>query len=111
MNELRRVSRAKNYPLEDNVSLCILHESYFCFILILEKGNRNEIYNVAAENHMTNLEVVDEILSKYDSGRECLEFVPNRWGQDLRYSVSSGKLRDLGWLPEKESRIYTDWMK
>ncbi len=79
--------------------------------VILEKGNRNEIYNVAAENHMTNLEVVDEILSKYDSGRECLEFVPNRWGQDLRYSVSSGKLRDLGWLPEKESRIYTDWMK
>ena len=79
--------------------------------VILEKGAKNEIYNVAAENHMTNLEVVDQILDRYNSGRECIEFVPNRWGQDLRYSISSKKLRDLGWQPKKKHRIYTDWMK
>jgi len=88
--------------VKDNIS------GLFC---ILENGKKNEIYNVAAENHMTNLEVVDQILDRYNTGRECIEFVPNRWGQDLRYSVSSKKLRDLGWQPEQKCRIYTDWMK
>jgi dTDP-glucose 4,6-dehydratase len=77
--------------VKDNV------EGLFC---LLENGERNEIYNVSAENHMRNLEVVDEILSWHNKGRECIEFVPNRWGQDLRYSVSSEKLRNLGWQPE-----------
>lgn len=75
----------------------------FC---ILENGEKNEIYNVSAENHMKNLEVVDQVLSWHKKGRECIEFVPNRWGQDLRYSISSKKLRDLGWEPKYTKGIY-----
>ena len=87
--------------VKDNVS------ALFC---ILENGKRNEIYNVSAENHMKNLEVVDEILSWYGKGRECVEFVPNRWGQDLRYSISSKKLRDIGWQPKHQAGIF-QWNK
>jgi dTDP-glucose 4,6-dehydratase len=67
---------------------------------ILDSGIKNEIYNIAAENHMINLEVVDEVLQWFGKDREMIQFVPNRWGQDLRYSISSKKLRDLGWEPK-----------
>ena len=49
---------------------------------------------------MVNLEVVDEVLEWFGKDREMIQFVPNRWGQDLRYSISSKKLRDLGWEPK-----------
>ena len=35
-----------------------------------------------------------------------IQFVPNRWGQDVRYAVSSKKLRDLGWTPKYEEGLY-----
>ena len=73
---------------------------------ILESNVKNEIYNVASENHMKNLEVVDEILDWYSKDRSSIEFVPNRWGQDLRYSISSSKLRKLGWKPVHAKGIF-----
>lgn len=77
--------------VKDNVS---------ALFYILENGEKNEIYNVSAENHMQNLEVVDTVLNWFGKDRDLLEFVPNRWGQDLRYSISSNKLRALGWEPK-----------
>ncbi|QDP63303.1 MAG: putative 3 beta-hydroxysteroid dehydrogenase/Delta 5--_4-isomerase [Prokaryotic dsDNA virus sp.] len=85
--------------VKDNVS------GLFC-ILNAGKDAWNQVYNVSAENHMKNLEVVDEILSWHSKGRECIEFVENRWGQDLRYSISSQKLRNLGWSPKYAKGIY-----
>jgi len=78
--------------------------------VILESAVRNEIFNIASENHMKNLEAVDEILKWYEKDREFIEFVPNRWGQDLRYSISSKKLRKLGWKPKYPTGIY-NWRK
>jgi len=73
---------------------------------IIDSEIVNEVFNVAAENHMTNLEVVDKILEWYGVDRDILEFVENRWGQDLRYAIDSSKLRKLGWSPAYESGIY-----
>ena len=75
-------------------------------LAIIDAGVKNEVFNVAAENHMTNLQVVDEILYWHGKDRQSIEFVENRWGQDLRYSISSSKLRKLGWLPEYAYGIY-----
>ena len=83
--------------VKDNV------EGLFC---ILESEKVNEIYNVSAENHMNNLEVVDQVLNWYEKDRKQIEFVENRWGQDLRYSISSKKLRDIGWSPKHKKGIY-----
>ena len=68
-------------------------------LTIIDSGVKNEIYNVASENHMTNLEVVKSVLGWFNKDDSSLMFVQNRWGQDLRYSISSRKLRNLGWTP------------
>ena len=75
-------------------------------LCIIDAQVKNEIFNIAAENHLTNLEVVDEVLSWHNKDRDQLQFVENRWGQDLRYSISSKKLRDLGWEPEHKHGIF-----
>jgi len=73
---------------------------------IIEIGIKNQTYNIAAENHMTNLEVVDTILKWSNKDRQSVKFVNNRWGQDLRYSVSSKKIRKIGWEPKHSKGIY-----
>ena len=73
---------------------------------IIDAGVVNEIYNIAAENHMTNLEVVDIVLEWTGNTRESLKFVENRWGQDLKYSISAEKLRKLGWNPTHTTGLY-----
>lgn len=83
--------------VKDNVS---------ALLLLIEKGIKNEIYNIAAENFMTNLEVVSEILQWKNKDSDSLEFVENRWGQDLRYAVDSSKIRKLGWKPKYENGLY-----
>jgi len=73
--------------------------------VILGSGAQNEIFNIAANNHMTNLEVVDTILSWAGKTRDSIEFVENRWGQDLRYSVDCTKLKKLGWEPKHKTGL------
>lgn len=73
---------------------------------IIDAGVVNETYNIAAENHMTNLEVVDIVLEWTGNTRESLKFVENRWGQDLKYSISAEKLRTLGWSPIHTTGLY-----
>jgi len=73
---------------------------------ILEAGIKNEIFNIAAENYMTNLDIANIILSWFFCGKETIQFVENRWGQDLRYAVSSSKLRNLGWKPLHKDGLY-----
>jgi len=83
--------------VKDNVS---------AILMILEKGLVNDTFNIATENHMQNVEVIREVASWFDKGDEVMQFVPNRWGQDKRYSVSSKKIRDLGWEPKKKHGIF-----
>ena len=73
---------------------------------IINSNVRNEIFNIAAENHLINLDVVAEVLSWHNKGDEHIQFVPNRWGQDLRYSISAEKLRNLGWKPRFEKGLH-----
>lgn len=73
---------------------------------IIESGVKNETYNIAAENYMTNLEIANIILSWFKHNSEMIQFVENRWGQDLRYAVSYSKLKNLGWIPEHKNGLY-----
>ena len=77
-------------------------QGIFC---ILESEVENEIFNIASENHMVNLDVVDQVLTWFGKDRDMIEFVPNRWGQDVRYSISSSKLRGLNWNPKYEKGL------
>ena len=67
--------------------------------LVLKRGERGEIYNVSSGEEKTNLEVVSEILRIMDKP-DLIEFVEDRPGHDIRYSLDSSKARELGWKPK-----------
>ncbi len=67
---------------------------------VLEGGAGGEIYNISAGEEKTNLEVVGKILEALGKDPGSLEFVEDRPGHDLRYSLDSSKIKDeLGWRP------------
>ena len=66
---------------------------------VLERGKRGEIYNISSGEEKTNLEVVSEILRIMEKPN-LAEFVEDRPGHDVRYSLDSSKIRKLGWKPK-----------
>jgi dTDP-glucose 4,6-dehydratase len=65
----------------------------------LEHGLPGEVYNVGGPDECPNLEVVQRILEATGASRELVEYVTDRPGHDRRYSLSSEKIRALGWEP------------
>lgn len=76
---------------------------------LITNANKNDTFNIGADNHMTNLEVVDTLLNMFGKTRDEIQFVPNRWGQDLRYSLNTSKIRSMGWSPKYGKGIYKWW--
>ena len=67
---------------------------------VLLKGKPREIYNISAGEERTNLDVVRTILKLMGRDEDLIEFVEDRPGHDLRYSLDSWKItRDLKWRP------------
>ncbi|WP_297421162.1 dTDP-glucose 4,6-dehydratase [Thermococcus sp.] len=67
---------------------------------VLLKGEPREIYNISAGEERTNVEVVRTILSLMGKDKTLIEFVEDRPGHDLRYSLDPWKItRDLKWRP------------
>ena len=67
--------------------------------LVLERGETGEIYNISSGEEKSNLEVVNEIL-EIRGEKDLIEFVEDRPGHDIRYSLDSSKIRSLGWKPK-----------
>jgi len=81
---------------------------------VVEKGKAGEIYNISAGNEMMNLQVAELILELLGKARNLVEFVEDRPGHDVRYSLDSSKIRSaLGWSPKhsfKEAlKETTEW--
>ncbi len=68
--------------------------------MLVDDGIAGEIYNIGAENQMTNLELTRRILSAVEQDEAMVERVADRPGHDLRYAVDSSKIRRLGWAPQ-----------
>lgn len=68
-------------------------------LLVMEKGVDGEIYNISAQEELTNIEVVKKVLRTMECGDELIEYVKDRPGQDIRYSVNVDKIKRLGWKP------------
>ena len=67
---------------------------------VLERGVPGEVYNVGGPDEAPNLEVVERIIEYTGAERELIEYVTDRPGHDRRYSLSSEKVRGLGWEPQ-----------
>ena len=69
--------------------------------LALTKGKAGEIYNIGGGTELNNLELTDKILDIMGKGRESIEYVEDRKGHDLRYSVDITKIsNELGYAPQ-----------
>ncbi|AIY90161.1 dTDP-glucose 4,6-dehydratase [Geoglobus acetivorans] len=69
--------------------------------LVMREGERGEVYNISSGEERTNIEVVRTILDILGKGEDQIEFVEDRPGHDVRYSLDSSKVREeLGWKPE-----------
>jgi dTDP-glucose 4,6-dehydratase len=67
--------------------------------LLLQKG-RPGVYNISGGNELENIEVVKRILKLLGKDESLIEFVEDRPGHDVRYSLDSSKIRsELGWSP------------
>jgi dTDP-glucose 4,6-dehydratase len=63
----------------------------------LTHGRPGEVYNCGGPDECENVEVVGRIVELCGADPSLIEFVTDRPGHDRRYSLSSEKLRDLGW--------------
>ena len=67
--------------------------------LVLTEGEPGAVYNVGAGNEVTNLELTNRLLRLTGRDEDAIEFVRDRPGHDRRYSVTTDRVRDLGWAP------------
>ena len=65
---------------------------------VLHHGKSGESYNISANNEIDNLTIVKKILEIMNKSENLIEFVEDRPGHDLRYSLNSTKIYDqLEW--------------
>jgi len=70
--------------------------------LVLHRGKNGEVYNIGAGNEEENIDIATRILEILDKPKELIEYVQDRLGHDRRYSVRTGKIRELGFEPEQD---------
>ena len=66
---------------------------------VLEHGEPGNVYNAGGPDECANLEVVQRIIQLSGGDESLIEYVTDRPGHDRRYSLSSEKVRALGWEP------------
>jgi len=62
----------------------------------LERGSPGEIYNIGSGSHLSNNDLADSILLLMNFDNNMKSYVEDRLGHDFRYSVSSSKIKELG---------------
>ena len=68
---------------------------------VLSEGKSGNIYNIGGGRELTNKELTGIILRKFDRDESSIEYVTDRLGHDLRYSVNHEKIsRELGYKPK-----------
>ena len=97
---------------------------------VIRKGKVGETYNIGGNNEERNInivrslcEILDKLTPKDTSYSDLIQFVSDRKGHDLRYSVNTAKIAStLNWAPDetlqtrlnKTEQLYLDnetWWK
>lgn len=80
-----------------------LHVDDHCFgiYLAIIKGKSGEIYNIGGGTELTNLALTEKILELMGKNKSSINYVQDRKGHDLRYSVDISKIsQELGYEPQ-----------
>jgi len=68
---------------------------------VLMYGRSGEVYNIGGGRELTNNEITSLILEAMGADQSSIEYVEDRKGHDLRYSVDWTKInRELGYEPQ-----------
>jgi len=81
-------------------------------LTVVEKGKRNEVYNVAGNEELKNMSVTSMIVNSFldrdihqeltsEEKKKYFDLSHVRPGQDVRYAVNQSKLIELGYKPKK----------
>ncbi|MFI9104694.1 dTDP-glucose 4,6-dehydratase [Streptomyces fildesensis] len=79
-----------------------LHVSDHCrgIALALQGGKAGEVYHIGGGTELTNKELAGRLLEACGAGWDMVEYVEDRKGHDLRYSLDISKSRaELGYEP------------
>lgn len=68
--------------------------------LVRTKGQIGEIYNIPGHKEISNIHLVKLILKILNKPESLIQFVEDRKGHDLRYSMNGSKLESLGFKLE-----------
>ena len=68
---------------------------------VLRKGRAGQVYNIASGEEHRNIDVARMVLSLTGRPESLISFVADRPGHDLRYSITTAKVRKLGWRPAR----------
>ena len=80
---------------------CHVDDNCDAIDLALRSGVSGSIYNVGAGNEITNLDLTGRLLSLCGVDESSIEYVEDRLGHDRRYSVDTGRIKALGWEPQR----------
>jgi dTDP-glucose 4,6-dehydratase len=82
---------------------------------VRNNGKISEIYNIPGHKEIKNIDLAKKIISILGKDESVIEFVKDRPGHDIRYSMDGSKLKNLGFKLESdfETKLSEtiDWYK
>jgi len=99
INKIRRGEKVPVYGAGQNIrEWLFVADCVKAIWSVLSAGRIGQVYNIGSGVERKNLDVVKMILSLMNQPEDRIEFVRDRPGHDLRYSLDSSKVnRDTGW--------------
>jgi dTDP-glucose 4,6-dehydratase len=68
---------------------------------VLTNGRTGQVYNIGGGRELTNIEITNLLLQAMGADESSIEYVEDRKGHDLRYSVDWTKInKELGYEPQ-----------
>lgn len=84
-------------------------------LLVLEKGEKGQIYNVGSDHEMSNLELTRALLKRLGKDESMIRRVQDRPGHDIRYALNFNKIKKIGFKPlwnfDKGLETTIDWYR
>ena len=80
-----------------------LHVEDTCLAVlnVINNGENNSIYNIGSGQYFNNVEIANKILEVMELDSTRITFVEDRPGHDFRYAVDFDKLKNIGYVPQK----------